>query len=55
VTIDHVLHGSVFGIVAREVFELPGSDHGGVRVELVAYALPSAADTGTLRIYPPHR
>lgn len=36
VPIDHVLHGSAFGVAAREVFELPGSDHDGVRVELVA-------------------
>jgi endonuclease/exonuclease/phosphatase (EEP) superfamily protein YafD len=36
VPIDHVLHGSAMSCAARQVFELPGSDHGGVRVELVA-------------------
>jgi endonuclease/exonuclease/phosphatase (EEP) superfamily protein YafD len=36
VPIDHVLHGSAFSTPARRVFELPGSDHAGVRVELGA-------------------
>jgi endonuclease/exonuclease/phosphatase family metal-dependent hydrolase len=34
VPIDHVLFGSAFGVAERRVFELPGSDHAGVRVEL---------------------
>ncbi|MBK9385840.1 MAG: endonuclease/exonuclease/phosphatase family protein [Planctomycetes bacterium] len=35
VPIDHALHGCALRAATREVFELPGSDHGGVRVELV--------------------